>query len=171
MIFNVGAGGNNAVYLTQAEYDALPDSKLSNGVEYRITDANVGESIASNLAYDNTYSGIQAVNVQTAIDEVNDSLMTPFVDYSANILATITTPGGSWTATKDCICIASMGATSGNSANVLVDGMLAIATGLVTSSTSTYPYLGTCYVKKGQVVTTKNVSGHKYNLLFRPLLK
>lgn len=74
MIFNVGAGGDNAVYLTQAEYDELPESKLSNNVEYRITDANVGESIASNLSYDNTYSGIKAVNVQTAIDEVNDSL-------------------------------------------------------------------------------------------------
>ena len=49
MIFDLGAGGGNIVYITQAEYDALPDSKLTNGIEYRITDANVGESIASNL--------------------------------------------------------------------------------------------------------------------------
>ena len=64
----------SAVYLTQAEYDALPDSKLTDDVEYRITDANADEPKASNLAYDNTHSGIEAVNVQGAIDEISDSL-------------------------------------------------------------------------------------------------
>ena len=76
MIFNVGAGnGGNVVYLTQAEYDALPDSKLNNNVEYRIIDGNADEGKASNLSYDNSASGLEANNVQTAIDKVNESLV------------------------------------------------------------------------------------------------
>ena len=75
MIFNVGAGnGGSVVYLTQAEYDALPDSKLSNNIEYRITDGNMGVATASNLSYDNSFSGLEAVTVQQAVDEVNNSL-------------------------------------------------------------------------------------------------
>ena len=75
MIFNVGAGnGGSVVYLTQAEYDALPDSKLSNNIEYRITDGDMGVATASNLSYDNSFSGLEAVTVQQAVDEVNNSL-------------------------------------------------------------------------------------------------
>lgn len=75
MIFNVGAGnGGSVVYVTQAEYDALPDSKLTNNVEYRIKDGNADEGKASNLSYDNSFSGLEANNVQTAIDKVNESL-------------------------------------------------------------------------------------------------
>ena len=69
-----GTGGSNVVYLTQEEYDALPDSKLTDNVEYRITDANTNKNAARNLAYDNTDSNLEAINVQAAIDEVNDSL-------------------------------------------------------------------------------------------------
>ena len=75
MIFNVGAGnGGSVVYLTQAEYDALPDSKLTNNIEYRITDGDMGVATASNLSYDNSFSGLEAVTVQQAVDEVNESL-------------------------------------------------------------------------------------------------
>lgn len=77
MIFNVGAGnGGSVVYLTQAEYDALPDSKLTNNIEYRITDGDMGVATASNLSYDNSFSGLEAVTVQGAVDELSESLTT-----------------------------------------------------------------------------------------------
>ena len=78
--------------VTQAEYDALPDSKLTDGILYAISDGEVnivndvevnGTSVvtdgvaevtvpedASDLSYDNTDSGLTATNVQDAIDEV-----------------------------------------------------------------------------------------------------
>lgn len=69
-----GGGSSNIIYLTQEAYDALPESKLTNGVEYRITDANTSTTVARNIAYDNSESGIEAVNVQGAIDKVSESL-------------------------------------------------------------------------------------------------
>ena len=70
-----GMGGGSCdcdeiVYLTQEEYDALPESKLTDGVEYRITDANTDSTKARNITYDNTESGIEATSVQGAIDKL-----------------------------------------------------------------------------------------------------
>lgn len=69
----IPGGGCNIVYLTQEEYDALPESKLTDDVEYRITDAGT-PTVASNVGYDGSVSGIDAVNVQGAIDKVSESL-------------------------------------------------------------------------------------------------
>lgn len=82
----IGGGSSNIVYLTEAEYDALPDSKYTDDVEYRITDAGIGETKASNVSYDNSNSGLEAINTQMAIDEINESLsqkLTQFT-YSAD---------------------------------------------------------------------------------------
>ena len=68
------------VMLTQAEYDALPSDKLTDGKVYYITDESkiiingtvygAGEETASDVSYDNTSSqGVQATNVQDALDE------------------------------------------------------------------------------------------------------
>jgi len=57
--------------VTQAEYDALPSSKLTDGVMYCIKDSEFG---ASDVPYDNTDSGLEADNVQDAIDEEVDAL-------------------------------------------------------------------------------------------------
>ena len=65
--------GGNIEYLTQAQYDALPDDKLTNDVEYRITDAGTMAG-AENVGYNNSKSGIEAVNVQDAIDKLDESL-------------------------------------------------------------------------------------------------
>ena len=54
--------------LTQAEYDALPDTKYTDGIEYFITDAEPLD--ASTIAYDNTTSKMTATNVQAGIDEI-----------------------------------------------------------------------------------------------------
>ena len=67
-------GGSNAVYLTQDEYDALPDSKYTDDVEYRITDAGINEITASNVGYDNSVSGLDATTTQKAIDKLKDAL-------------------------------------------------------------------------------------------------
>ena len=80
--------GGNIEYLTQAQYDALSDDKLTNGVEYRITDAG-SMGAAENVGYDNSKSGIAAVNVQDAIDGLNDSL----VNFKAYIPSFGTTYG------------------------------------------------------------------------------
>lgn len=72
--------GGNIEYLTQAQYDALSDDKLTNGVEYRITDAG-SMGTAENVGYNNSKSGIAAVNVQDAIDGLNNSLVRKF-DYT-----------------------------------------------------------------------------------------
>lgn len=69
-------GGSNIRYLTQEEYDALPESKESDDVEYRITNANESVNAARDWAYDNTASGLEAENVQDAIDEVNENVST-----------------------------------------------------------------------------------------------
>ena len=68
-----GGSASDIMYLTQAEYDALPESKLTNGVEYRITDAGTMAG-AENVGYDNSKSGLEAVNVQDAIDKLDESL-------------------------------------------------------------------------------------------------
>nr|WP_300841721.1 hypothetical protein [uncultured Acetatifactor sp.] len=65
------SGFGACVHLTQAEYDALPDSKLTDNKIYLITDggANSGWS-AEKIYYYNGTSGLMADNVQEAIDEI-----------------------------------------------------------------------------------------------------
>ena len=69
--------GGNIVYLTQEEYDALPESKESDDVEYRITDVG-SMGTAENVGYDNSKSGLAAVNVQDAIDKLDENLESKF---------------------------------------------------------------------------------------------
>lgn len=60
--------GNNVVFLTMDEYNQLPDSKLTDGIIYYITDADgLG---AQNISYDNSTSGINGNTVQAAVDEL-----------------------------------------------------------------------------------------------------
>ena len=59
--------------LTQAEYDALPDTKYTDNIEYFITDAEPLD--ASTIAYDNTASKMTATNVQAGIDELNGNII------------------------------------------------------------------------------------------------
>ena len=93
-------GGSNCdckvEYLTQEQYDALPEDKLTNDIEYRITDNNPATPSAKNMAYDGTASGLEANNVQDAIDAVNGSLEEIGTVIS---IANSTTPSAwNWTA-------------------------------------------------------------------------
>ena len=71
-----GIGGGNIIYLTQEEYDALPETKESDNIEYRITNANSHINASKDWFYDNTESGLESDNVQDAIDEVNGNVST-----------------------------------------------------------------------------------------------
>ena len=66
-----GSSGSNIVKLTQAEYDALSNDKLSDDTIYLITDS--GELAAENLFYDGSQTGL-GNNVQGAIDKLNSNL-------------------------------------------------------------------------------------------------
>lgn len=91
-----GSGGvSNIEYLTQAAYDALPDTKLSNDVEYRITDSGTESVKASNVRYDNTNSMLKAVNVQGAVDELHNCL-TEHENNSSQIYSTDEKKIGIW---------------------------------------------------------------------------
>lgn len=112
--------GDNAVELTQAEYDALDDSKLTNNVEYRITDAGINEATASNVSYDNSVSGLEATTVQGAIDKTHDGLTwkeseritgTTEIPYPSNaneIIAMATIINGSSSITVVCTLLPQM---------------------------------------------------------------
>lgn len=72
------------VELTQAQYDALPASKMSDNVNYFITDGlnhTTGVVSAENVIYDNTSSGMTATNVQGAVDELNNGLTDIFPNH------------------------------------------------------------------------------------------
>lgn len=57
--------------MSQAEYDALPDSKNTDGI-VRFVNDDTGEYFsAGDISYVNSISGLDADNVQDAIDEVN----------------------------------------------------------------------------------------------------
>ena len=68
-----GSGSDNSRILTLAEYNALPDTKLTDGVVYYITDV-AGIINADSVGYDNTTSGLVATNVQGALDEIDGNV-------------------------------------------------------------------------------------------------
>ena len=101
------------VYLTQAEYDALPASKLTDGKIYKVKTTGVpwsvltagaGIDITSNTisadmstaVYDNTTSGATATNMQDAMDEVFQS-----VSNGKTLIAAAITDKGVSTAATD----------------------------------------------------------------------
>lgn len=66
-----GSCGSNVIKLTQAEYDALPNDKLSDDNIYLITDS--GELTAENLFYDGSQTGL-GNNVQDAMNVLNNKV-------------------------------------------------------------------------------------------------
>lgn len=61
--------------ITQAAYNALSTTEKNNGTVYMITDA-VDEFNAGQVAYNNSSSGLSAVDVQGAIDELDTNRIT-----------------------------------------------------------------------------------------------
>ena len=87
----VGEGSAQVVELTRAEYDALPESKYTDGVMYCITDANniPLNATASDIKFDNTDTGLQTTNVQEALVECFQSVS----DGKALVASAITDKG------------------------------------------------------------------------------
>ena len=69
--FGGGSGNGEIIKLTQAEYNALPESQKKSG-QYLITDAE-GMS-AKYIPYDDSETGLGVDNVQDAIDELSSKL-------------------------------------------------------------------------------------------------
>ena len=69
-----GSDGDSSIEITQVEYDELVRSNsVKKDVTYYITDSK-DEGDASLVKYDNTESGLEATDVQSAIDEVTNSI-------------------------------------------------------------------------------------------------
>lgn len=80
--FSGGIGsGSDIVILTQEEYDELvTNNTVESGVYYFIEDVNIegGNNVvndASDIIYDNSTSGLEADNVQGAVDEINGGII------------------------------------------------------------------------------------------------
>ena len=71
-----GNGGDPSIEITQAEYDELVSTNsIQKDVTYYITDSKDEiELDAAIVKYDNTESGLEATDVQSAIDEVDKKL-------------------------------------------------------------------------------------------------
>ena len=70
-IDKLAAGDAGAITLTQAEFDALSEEEQNNGTYYITDDEDdfmIGE--AELIYYDNTNSGLEAEDVQGAVDEI-----------------------------------------------------------------------------------------------------
>ena len=80
-----GGGVNTAIIpISQAEYDALPDTKYSDNKVYFIYDAG-SNGKASAVDYDNTTSGLKATDTQAAIDEIINKLRTETVPIDTGL--------------------------------------------------------------------------------------
>lgn len=76
-VYSPTGGGTEFVELTKEQYDALPDTKLTDGIPRLITDYSEGSikgTTANSVQYDNTETQLEADNVQDAIDEVFQSV-------------------------------------------------------------------------------------------------
>lgn len=86
-----GDGNTISMELTQAEYDALPSTKLTDDIMYMITDGNNPNVVtASQVMYDNSDSGLIADKVQGAIDEVANVVKSQSEVFTLTFPATIT---------------------------------------------------------------------------------
>lgn len=64
----------DSVELTQAQYDALPDTKYTDGINYYITDAGADSITASNVGFNDSVTQLGATTTQKAIEKVNEKV-------------------------------------------------------------------------------------------------
>ena len=92
-----GGGTSTDVELTQAEYDALPDTKLTDNITYFITDGNPvtsGVISAEGVVYGST-------NVSSALDDLHNGMVT-----SERTFSNVSVPANS------TVWVANIGATT-----------------------------------------------------------
>ena len=100
---------------------------------------------------------INAQNISTNADNIEklSSNGNAFFIDTTKLIHSITTKSATWTATEDCCCVSRINGTSGNTAIVYIDDVT-VQTGSY-NSTFTAPFSSIFYVKKGQVVSTRNL--------------
>lgn len=75
VIDQLQTGNAGHVDLTQAEYNALSQTEKNNGTVYFVTNSTSAGSInAAAVSYNNTSSGLDATNVQSAINELKTAI-------------------------------------------------------------------------------------------------
>lgn len=140
---------------------------MANNAQRSAEQANTKAGDAQSTA-SATKNSVDALAVR--VEHLENCVVSPvFVNY-ADMIHTLEGVGQTWTATQDCYCVAAMGAYT-EAAEVYVDGVLVLLTGLMTSESMVYTFAGNFYVKSGQVVSTKNVTGQAYSLKFYSLYK
>ena len=127
---NLQTDAVGTVFCTMEEYNALPDTKLTNGIKYYITDVDYFD--ASNIDYSNTESKLSASNIQGAIDEINNNVTWTLVGSVNNGSVDISSVYGK--AREYCVIIAI--APSGSSSYKDVSNIIPAAH--ISESTLTY---------------------------------
>lgn len=130
----------------------IPSSDMASAVQTSLGKADT--------AYQKPSGGIPLSDLASGI--------APYVNYSSRI-HTLSGYNASWQATQNCYCVAQIGSSGNTVAAVYVDGNQVLGTAQVSTAYYTYPYIGTFYVKQGQTVSTKDVSGQNYALNFYAL--
>ena len=87
-----GSGsGTGAVEIEEATYENLSEEEKMADVLYMVKDGTPEQNKAVNIKYDNTESGLEATNLQGAVDELSDNSEWKLVG-SAKGLTAITLP-------------------------------------------------------------------------------
>lgn len=144
------SGANTLPKMTMAEYLALPVSERP--TYWECTDKDYDEISAEDVSYG---SG----TVEDALDE-----RTSFIDTNSSAIASITTIGGSWTATQNCWAVARARKESASSANpqIFLGSITMMNVNGLDYAFVVFP------VMKGQTVSTRNIPSVVYNIEFYP---
>lgn len=137
-----GGGNSNTVYLTQAEYDALPDSKLTDGYIYFITDGISGRDIVANGVFIDT---------------------TEYLYYETINEGSITRTTYSYTATEDCYASILSNASTSDGVYGILDNNIEVV-----RNPSNAGFVKVIFpMRKGQIVSFSNLGAYAYFYVMR----
>ena len=152
--------------LTQAEYDALPQSQKNNGTIYFVADGAAGTNNAAAVRYNNNASGLSGTNVQAAIDEINTNVETQVtalkaVDATLKDAATKTVANNLVTTGAGYVLDARQGKVLNDKITSLNNSFI---TPLQTFYSSTYPSLSVTVARSNHLVSLYVYCNSNYSL-------
>ena len=142
-----GSYDNQVKQLKLAEYIELEKAgKTNSDTVYFIEDAN--EEIAKNIAYDNTDTGLEATDMQSAIDELNSNLESCFQSVSdgKSLVASAITDKGVTTASDATFETMANNITSLETGGLLKPGQALIMSNAVVNSITDINTTKTCSI-------------------------